>query len=439
MKRCGCPERSAFIIKTLIMAAALFKKHAVLNIILIIELAAVTLVAVISSNMVRASTYCIDTFKNSPDRILYCVNKQSFMRETDGTYDEDAAQNRAFLESMKKLKNDYPFIKGISEITSSGVIFNKDAALGGRSAKITEVSDLITVDDETARAVQYPLEAGAWFGIKKSSGCVPCVIGGTFSERYKIGQKISGYVYSNKIGDGKNIKKIDFTVTGRLMKPEGVLTTACGSNGRDYTSSSLFESKLDSPLIMIAPASLTGRTAPLGVDSGNVYVFLDKLSTDAEILSLRNKLSYDYTFLDSEFIANENKQLAQNISIDMPFIIMLLLVALCGIVSMCMLTTLKNLEIFKIYYLTGCPRWRTVLVTWLYSLYYYLGSAIVFFAADTYLYNHIDTLLTKSYFIIYPKMLLFISLGVAAVCMLSFVIPFFILKRQKTVDLLRVN
>ncbi|HEX2937749.1 MAG TPA: hypothetical protein VHO66_02415, partial [Ruminiclostridium sp.] len=287
--------------------------------------------------------------------------------------------------------------------------------------------------------VQYPLEAGAWFGIKKSGGCVPCVIGGTFSERYKIGQKISGYVYSNKIGDGKKIKKIDFTVTGRLMKPEGVLTTACGSNGRDYTSSSLFESKLDSPLIMIAPASLTGRTAPLGVDSGNVYVFLDKLSTDAEILSLRNKLSYDYTFLDSEFIANENKQLAQNISIDMPFIIMLLLVALCGIVSMCMLTTLKNLEIFKIYYLTGCPRWRTVLVTWLYSLYYYLGSAIVFFAADTYLYNHIDTLLTKSYFIIYPKMLLFISLGVAAVCMLSFVIPFFILKRQKTVDLLRVN
>lgn len=421
------------------MALKLFKKHAVLNIILMAELAAVTLVAVVSSNMVRASTYCLDTIKNSPDRIMYCINKKSFMSEENRTIDNGLSQNKAFRESLNKLKNSFGFIKGVSDITSSWVLFNKDVALGKRSATVSEVSDLITVDDETARAVHYPLESGKWFPLKKSGNSIPCVVGGAFSGKYKIGRKISGYVNCGESEYSSDIKKLEFVVTGRIMKPESVLTTACGSTGRDYTSASLFKSKLDSPLLIIAPASLTGKVTPMGIDDGNVYMYLDRAATDGQILSLRNRLGYDYTFMDSEFIANENKQLAQNISIDMPFIIMLLLVAFCGIISMCMLTTLKNLEVFKIYFLTGCPRSRTVLITGIYSFFYYIGAAVLFFAGDSYLFHHIDTLLTKSYFIIYLKPLLAIGAVVAAVCLLSFIIPFFILRRQKLADLLRAE
>jgi hypothetical protein len=428
--------------KTLVMALKLFKKHLVLNLLIIIELALVTVVAVIASDMIKSSTACITTLQNSCDRIMYCINPSGFSDdESDSDNGVGALENailsgKKFQSNLKSLTKNFKFIKGYSHFVNSYITFDKNT-FKTKEFKINNCADVIAVDNETARAVHYPLADGKWFTAKLLDGCVPCVVGGTFSGNYKIGQKITGY--TNADNKGKKAKRINFVVTGRLAKPEQVLMTNYSTNDTSMAASELFQSRIDEPLLMIAPSSLTGYIVTMSAGAGDVFMYLDGSATKSQIMALRRKLTLNYTFTDDQLVANERKKLAQSVSIIMPFIIMLLLVSFCGVVSMCMLTTLRNMETFKLYYLTGCPRYKTVVVTGIYSLFYFIGAGLVFFAAMNYFYTHTNDLMTKANFIVYPQMLLLIGVCVVLVCLLSFVIPFFILRRQKPADLLREN
>lgn len=68
-------------VKTLLLALKLFNKNKVLNIILVFELAAIGIILVVGSNMALYSTSSMNTFKNSSDRIIYCMDPNWYKRD----------------------------------------------------------------------------------------------------------------------------------------------------------------------------------------------------------------------------------------------------------------------------------------------------------------------------------------------------------------------
>ena len=55
----------------------------------------------------------------------------------------------------------------------------------------------------------------------------------------------------------------------------------------------------------------------------------------------------------------------------MPFLIVLFLVVFLALISVCMLTTMQNMQTFKVYCLTGCPRSKVLLMMLWYILFYF--------------------------------------------------------------------
>lgn len=425
--------------KTLIISLKILKKHPVVNILIVAELAAVMVVTAVMLDSVRISTNSIRTLRNSLDRVVYCSDPNDFYSgsisddSSDAEYDGiDKAINRKF----ENIKKEYPCVRGFSRWENSFVTLDAESLKTWKIRK-DSYADVLAVDNETLRAIRYPLESGDYITPNKTGGAVPAIIGGQYAGKYCIGQKLKVYTFADE--SGKKIKSIEITVRGKLEKPEQVLTTAHSTNVKLYPVSNLYISEFGSPLILIIPKNLVGYMPSTGENSANVYLYLDRSATKSQINAVRHKLTYDYTLLDSELIEGEKLNLSKTFAAYLPFIIMLLIVSLFGVVTMCMLTTLRNMKTFSLYYLTGCTRLRTAAATALYSLFYFLGSALIFCAAMKILYirNSYDG--AGMNFALYPKTVLTIFAILAAICLISLVIPFLILRRQSTLRLLRAD
>lgn len=399
--------------KTLLLAIRMFKKNKFLNLILIIELACISVILVVVINMSVNNSRIINTFKYSNDRIIYCMNSNR------GTGGDELA--KTIKEKTKNLE----WVKGISNIKRSFGFLNKHIE---KDESVT----IFMMDDESSKAIQYPLSEGKWFDVVKSTPYESCVIGGYLSSKYKIGDIITTYIPTEQ----NKIEEVKFIVTGVLSKPEKVLSLNLVAMNIDLPLSSLYKNQAQASLFIIS--SQIKSSIP-SVQYDNLFLYLDKSCPEDKILELRKEISIAYTKTDTELINDEQKEISHFMSLLLPFIVMLFLVSSCGIVSMCMLTTLKNMNEFKIYYITGCSQKHTILITGIYSLIYFLISGLLFIGVLYFFSTKHIGRIESTLFILNERSLFIVSVSSIFLTIFSFIIPFFLLKRNKPIDMLRLN
>lgn len=400
--------------KTFLLAMKMFKKNKFLNSILIVELACISVILVVVINMSINNTNIMNTFKNSSYRIIYCMNQN---RETNAD---------KLADTLKEKTKRFKWVIGISNIRRGFGSLNKDASKD-------KAVNIFMMDDESKKAIKYPLSKGKWFDVQKINGYEPCVIGGYLSNKYKIGDIITAYIPTEQ----DNVKKeISYIVTGILSKPEKVLSLNITALNIELPLSLLYKSQTETGLFIVTSLSKAGISS---VPYGNVFIYLDKSCPEDKINELRKEISIAYTKTDTELINDEQKEISHLMSLLLPFIIMLFSVSSCGIISMCMLTTLKNMNQFKIYYITGCTKWRAILVTGIYSLLYFVLSGLLFIGILHYFNTRRTGRIESTLFILNDKSLLIVCISSIAVSVVSFIIPFFLLKRNKPIDMLRIS
>ncbi|EGD49743.1 protein of unknown function DUF214 [Ruminiclostridium papyrosolvens DSM 2782] len=410
--------------KTLFLAFKLFGKNKFLNIVLVFELAAIGIILVVASNMSQYSTSSINTFKNSSDRIIYCMDPN--------WYKKDKITFNFYSELRNKTK-DLKYFKGISEIGGTFIYFNRKQLEDKLPANGREASNVILYDDETSKAIRYPLSEGKWFSTEKVNGYVPCVVGGIYAKNYNVGDKIIGYTF---IDNNYTIQNCNLVITGKLAKPEKVLILDYSSINIDLPVSKLYINMIENELFLIAPRSQLQIPSEL---TPNVLLYLDNSCPESEIAGLRKKLTFSYTKTDTELLEAERNENSQLVAIVLPFVFMLFLISLCGIVTMCLLTTLNNMETFSIYYLTGCSRKRTIFITGIYSLLYIIFAGILFLIGLSAFYHSNNARIVNVYFIMNSKSILFTATACILPALLSFIIPFYALRKNNPVEMLKID
>ncbi|WES34154.1 ABC transporter permease [Ruminiclostridium papyrosolvens DSM 2782] len=329
-------------------------------------------------------------------------------------------------DTLKEKTKRFKWVIGISNIRRSFGSLNKDASKD-------KAVNIFMMDDESKKAIKYPLSKGKWFDVQKINGYEPCVIGGYLSNKYKIGDIITAYIPTEQ----DNVKKeISYMVTGILSKPEKVLSLNLTALNMELPLSLLYKSQTETGLFIVTSLS---KVSISSVPYGNVFIYLDKSCPEDTINQLKKEISIAYTKTDTELINDEQKEISHLMSLLLPFIIMLFLVSSCGIISMCMLTTLKNMNQFKIYYITGCTQRRAILVTGIYSLLYFVLSGLLFIGILHYFNTRRTGRIESTLFILNDKSLLIVCISSIAVSVVSFIIPFFLLKRNKPIDMLRIS
>lgn len=410
--------------KTLFLAFKLFGKNKFLNIVLVFELAAIGIILVVASNMSQYSTSSMNTFKNSSDRIIYCMNPNWYKRDNI-TLD--------FYSDLRNKTKDFKWFKGISEIGNTFISFSRKQLEDRMPLDGHNASNVILYDDETSKVIRYPLSDGKWFVTEKVNGYVPCVIGGIYAKNYKVGDKIIGYAF---VDNNYRIQKCNLVITGKLAKPEQALILDYTSINADLSVSKLYINMIENELFLIAPRSQL--EVPTWLTS-NVLLYLDKTCPENEIVGLRKRLTFSYTKTDTELLEAETNEISQLVAIVLPFIFMLFLISLCGIVTMCLLTTLNNMETFSIYYLTGCSRRRTIFITGVYSLLYIIFAGILFLIGLAAFYNSNNSKIVNVYFIMNSQSILFTATACILPALLSFAIPFYVLRKNKPVEMLKID
>ncbi len=414
--------------KAFILGFKLFIKKPFANTVLAIELAIVALTVVVAGNMYQYSQCCLNAFQNSKNRILYCANP---------TPGEDAASQQKYLSTLQAVQKKYSYVKGFSDIDSSLIVYNKEKLENEEAYTGADGSDVILFDDETISAFRFPVSKGQWLPSDLVNGKIPCVIGGVYAKLYKVGDIIKGYSFA-KQGDGI-VKVPDLSVVGILALPQQSLDTGFwGSQLSKLKASSYFKDMTNHEMFMIVPGKLFNGAEMNQFSHAGAFLYLDKSCTQMQIDEIRNMLTRGYTELDTEMITAEKKEIGQTLGIMMPFLIVLFLVIFSGIISVCMLTTMKNMQTFNVYYLTGCPLYKIMLIMLWHVLCYFILSGILF-AALLYSARHMVSRLRmlEAYFILQANN--FISIGIVCVVVLVFslIIPFVSIKKNNLSGLLK--
>ena len=417
--------------KTFILSWKLFLKKPFANAVLALELAITMLVVVVASNIYQYSQNSIRVIENSSSRLLYCSDPNCNLGKSE----------KAFAEKMQNLTKKYPFVKGFSNIYSSAVLFKREYFDKGEATPYSSGAEVEVYDKTTFSNIRLPLSSGTWPEAKLDGEKIPCLVGGVSDQRYKVGDVISGYVP----GTGsplKLVKSRDYIVKGILSVPQMSLKVG-DSSSRIDVASIFFKDMTNRHLFLIVPGNLftggwTGGNSIGQSGFAGAFVYLDRSCTQAQIDGLRNEMNRGYTQLDTEIVAAEQAQNGETFQTLMPFLIVLFLVVFLGLISVCMLTTMQNMQTFKVYYLTGCPRGKILLMMFWYVLFYFVISGALFAVFLTCLQKTVDHARTMdAYFIVQPSGMFAIGIVCAVVLVCSLAVPFVLIRKNDPAALLR--
>ena len=414
--------------KTLILSWKLFLKKPFSNAVLAIELALAMLVVVVTSNIYQYSQNSIHIIENSNSRLLYCSDPNIMTDTLQNAQKEDDL----FAQKLKNLEKKYSYMKGFSQIYQSQISFQPN----WQSSAVPYGADVSVYDKATFCNIRLPLSRGTWPEAKLDDGKIPCLIGGTYAGRYKVGDVISGYI--PKKSDLQKLEKSpDYVVKGVLSVPLLSLKTGFSSTNID-AASTFFNDMTNRDLFMIVPGNLYSGANMGGSGLGGAFLYLDRSCTQAQIDGLRNEMHLGYTQLDTEIVAAEQAQNGKTLQTLTPFLIVLFLVVFMGLISVCMLTTIQNMRTFKVYCLAGCPRSKVLLMMFWYVLFYFLISGTLFAIFLACLRKTSDGIrVLDAYFIVQPSGLLVIGIVCAVVLVCSLVVPFVLIRKNDLVTLLR--
>lgn len=418
--------------KTFLLSFKLFLKKPFSNAVMVIELAVVMLVVVVTNNMYQYSMTGIRAFQHSGSRIMYCSNPSSTMTGA-------VTNSNGFDQTLREAPKKFPCIQGYSRFSQEFIIYEKEKLenLLKNGAPLTgdDGSDIRLMDSNTIRFLPLPVSKGSWMGTEKIDGKIPCVVGGVYASHYQIGQVISGYTLGK---DDAIVPMPSFVVTGVLAPPQQIPEDGTSTTNALKTSG-LFDDMTNQEMFLLASGDLTEPEKADTPDGGlGAFLYLDKAATDQQIQEVREYFNYGYTQMDTEIIQEEEKQNTKDLSILLPFLILLFLIIFTGLISTCMLTTVKNMQTFKTYYLTGCPESKITRILFCYTLYYFIAAGALFWGLLVGLRKIAQPLrLMQADLILQNSSIAGILLVCCIVLACTLSIPYLILKKNSLVQLLR--
>lgn len=429
--------------KLLAIAYNIFKQNIKLNLLLIIELSITLLIMVYAINTYTITNTKVDILQNAKDGFYYW----SFPAKIAdiGSYFENPDNDKEKkLKELKEFMKDNPWIKGASEHNYSYIILNKEIAEKDIVPEYDQVGKVCLYDNLTLQNFQYPLSEGRWFDPipKLEEGYIPCVIGGGLAEKYKVGDIIIGY--ENKIPESNSpLVENRFIVIGKLRKPEYILALNVGielhDDNKTHRGFPVFDPEITDSLLMISPVSMVktslGRSEQSKIDSEIVYYDIN--ATPEQVQKLGEFLHQGYSLEREDLIAIASLQRDETIYAFGTVFILMFAVSFVGLVSMCILTTIKSIKKFKIYYLVGATKAKTVAITLMFALYFVVLSGLLFTVLLRYAYNADSIDFPSHYFELYPNTILALVAVMAPTIVCSFLLPFLEITRTNIINLLR--
>lgn len=429
--------------KLLVIAFNMFRQHIKLNLLLIIELSITLLIMVYVINAYTINNIKVDILQNAKDDFFYW----SFPAKISDINSYSENPNNGKVKKLLELKNfmkDKPWIKGVSDHDDSYIILNKEIAEKNLVPEYNQVGRVCLYDNLTLQNFHYSLSEGRWFDPlpKLQEGYIPCVIGGGFAAKYKVGDIITGY--ENRIPKS-NLPLVEnrFIVIGKLRKPEYIwalnTTVYIHDNDKTHYSTPVFNPEITDSLLMVAPISMVktslGKSNQSKMDSEIVYY--DKKATPEQVQKLGEFLHQGYSLDCKDLIAITSSQRDETIYIFGTVFILMFAVSFVGLVSMCILTTIKSIEKFKIYYLVGAAKIKTVAITLMFALYFIVLSGLLFTVLLRYAYNADSRIFPSYYFELYPNTILGLVFVIVPIVVCSFLLPFLEISRTNIINLLK--
>ena len=218
------------------------------------------------------------------------------------TWQNAQKQDDLFARKLQNLEKKHSYMKGFSQIYQSQISFQPN----WQSSTVPHGADVSVYDEATFSDIRLPLSRGTWPEAKLDDGKIPCLIGGAYAGRYKVGDVISGYI--PKKSDLQKLEKSrDYVVKGVLSVPQLSLKTRFSSTNID-AASIFFNDMTNRALFMIVPENLYSGANMGGSGLGGAFLYLDRSCTQAQIDGLRDEMNRGYTQLDTEIIAEEQAQ-----------------------------------------------------------------------------------------------------------------------------------
>ncbi|GEM_PF-5927094 len=418
--------------KTFLLAFRFFKKRIVMNIILMMELTLILVISIVSLNTVAYSNRSKDVFLNSRSKILYCMDT-SYM---EGGYHD----YKMFYDRLISIGRKFPGFQGVANLGTGQLALNRDKITDLSGNKNGQTADVLLLDDASIKALRFPLRSGIWLDVESSDGCVPCVIGGYGSEKYKIGDTMKGFFFipEKKPSNKKPlIGEVDMRVTGKLAAQTGMLALGIysGSSNTHIPASTLFEKTMENPLYIILPI----RNYPLlwFRSWNNTLMYFSKDTLSSDIDKVRNELLKGSTRTDEELVSEENNQISQLIQLLLPFLVMLVLVSISGVFTVGLLTTLRSMDTFTVYYIVGATRMKTALITGVYLMMYFFGAVLFTVLALKFFEKSKFPRFVIEYFYLNASSNWPVVLTIMTACLGAGILPYLAIRKQNTIDMLK--
>ena len=187
--------------KTLILLLKRIFENPFMFVMIIFQIAVVTVALVGVYNAYTLSHACIDSVSGG-NRMIYRSRSSDFDSEDPVEYrketDELMSDCKDYL-GTSFIANGYTFLGENATLEMQRLYLLGEDIPEELIAK-TKYEDYATTyyyDPLTLNSVQYPLISGSWKNmLQKTDEMLPCVLGGWNAKNYKVGDKLNYYVFS---------------------------------------------------------------------------------------------------------------------------------------------------------------------------------------------------------------------------------------------------
>lgn len=429
--------------KLIAIAFNMFRQHIKLNMLLVIELSITLLIMVYSINAYNINNTKVNILQNVKDGFYYW-SFPSKISDIESYFENPDNDKEKKLQGLKDYIIDKPWIKGVSDHEYSYIVLNKEIAEKNIIPEYDQVGKVCLYDNLTLENFHYPISEGRWFDTlpKLKEGNIPCVIGGGLAAKYRVGDVIIGY--ENRYPES-NLPLVEnrFVVIGKLKKPEYLLALNDAvyiyDNDKTHYSIPVFDPEITDSLFMISPISMVktslGRSTQYKIDSEIVYY--NRNATPEQKQKLAEFLGHGYSLDLNDLIAITSSQRNEIVYAFGIVFILMFAVSFVGLVSMCILTTIKSIEKFKIYYLVGATKMKTVAITLMFALFFIVLSGLLFTILLRYAYIADNINFPFYYFELYPYTILALVFLIIPIVVCSFLLPFLEISRTNIINLLK--
>lgn len=419
-----------------------------MNLLLVLQLALFSIVLLFIWNSYNYSNRYLHSVEDRDYRFLYYSNISSGTEE-EGIEEEKVTVYQEIKEKLKEI----PY-KGIS-LFDTGVMFVNDSlhfqahyqlwtqSMQGKEPEpevVALVEEAVApqayyYDQRTLDTFSYDMEKGTWFQEEHKkpfkNGSIPCVIGGKKAGEYEVGQELKGETF----GKGGSQFSKGLEVIGIMKQPEYILNNSKGATGQMQLEE-IFDPVMDQDIFLILPKDQCEIEGMNDISYDNCFVYFDKNCKEEQLQQAADRLGRGYVTTDAEMIELEKKEVKDSLDKTFPFVVSIVVVSFVGILAMTLLTTIRNLKVFYIYYLVGATRRKTIRISILFSCCYLFFSFLFMLC---FLPIVKEQLGFRSYYVFLDNTFLAILGGIySSILVMSIGIPFYLLWRR-TIPVGQIN